>query len=210
MRAANRVVLAPVVLLMVVVGPASALAVLAGAVDGSPDATREWAGATGTSCIPPGGVPGLSDEQAANAALIAASAMANSEGRPLAARIALMVAITESGLRNLGPGAGHMDSLGLFQQRASQGWGTAAEELDPTRATEMFVRRLLTLPDWPSGDPWAVAQRVQRSAFADGANYRANWQRSGVVLAGLMEDERAAGGCDALPAVPTGNAPPRP
>ncbi|MEU8779985.1 hypothetical protein AB0D01_39735, partial [Streptomyces sp. NPDC048606] len=50
--------------------------------------------------------------------------------------IALMTALQESGLQNLDHG--HADSLGLFQQRPSQGWGTPAEVRDPVHSAGLF------------------------------------------------------------------------
>jgi cell wall-associated NlpC family hydrolase len=77
--------------------------------------------------------------------------------------IALATAIQESSLRNL-PG-GDRDSLGLFQQRPSQGWGTPAEILNPDHAATRFYQALLALPDWQTMPLTAAAQAVQRSAF---------------------------------------------
>src|SRR6202044_1297099 len=111
-----------------------------------------------------GPVPGLAAEQAQNAEVIATTAFADSGEDARVARIALMVADTESGLRNLGPLSDNLDSLGLFQQRSSQGWGTPSEELDPADATTMFVTRLLQVPGWASLPAWQSAQMVQRSA----------------------------------------------
>src|SRR5262249_58187399 len=86
------------------------------------------------------------------------SAMADSAEDALTARVALMVAYTESALRDLGPMSGNAGSLGLFQQRASQGWGSASEEMSPAQATAMFVGRLTRVPAWRSRPPWLVAQ----------------------------------------------------
>jgi cell wall-associated NlpC family hydrolase len=147
------------------------------------------------SCAISGPVPSLSSEQSANAEVVVSTTMANSAENQLAARIALMTAWTESRMRNLGPRPGNAGSLGLFQQRASQEWGTKAEELDPSQATSMFVRRLLSLPRWDRMAPWAAAQRVQHSAFADASNYRANWRMAGTLLTSVMRDGNAPGGC---------------
>jgi hypothetical protein len=152
------------------------------------------------SCAILGPVRGLADEQAANAEVVVSTAMADAAEDPLTARIALMVAYTESGLRDLGPQAGNAGSLGLFQQRTSQGWGSASQELNPAQATAMFVSRLLRVPAWRSRPPWEVAQAVQRSAFADGSNYRANWSQSGVLLTGVLANGNAPGGCGQGPA----------
>jgi hypothetical protein len=152
------------------------------------------------SCAISGPVRGLSGEQAANAEVVVSTAMADAAEDLLAARVALMVAYTESGLRDLGPQPGNAGSLGLFQQRTSQGWGSASEELNPAQATAMFVSRLLRLSGWRSRPPWLAAQAVQRSLFADGRNYRANWSRSGALLAAVLANGNAPGGCGQGPA----------
>jgi cell wall-associated NlpC family hydrolase len=147
------------------------------------------------SCTITGPVPGLSAEQAADAEVVVSTAMADSAEDPLTARIALMVAYTESDLRDLGPMAGNAGSLGIFQQRASQGWGSASEEMDPAEATAMFVSRLLRVSGRQNRPPWVVAEAVQRSAFSDGSNYAANWSRAGSLLAAVLADGNAPGGC---------------
>src|SRR5262245_55068995 len=106
------------------------------------------------SCAISGPVRGLSGEQAANAEVVVSTAMADAAEDLLTARVALMVAYTESALRDLGPQPGNAGSLGLFQQRTSQGWGSASQELNPAQATAMFVSRLLRLPGWRSRPPW--------------------------------------------------------
>ncbi|MCD0485243.1 NlpC/P60 family protein [Streptacidiphilus sp. ASG 303] len=77
--------------------------------------------------------------------------------------VALTTALQESGLRNLT--YGDRDSLGLFQQRPSQGWGTAAEILDPVHASTMFYAMLQKVPGWQSLSVAQAAQAVQRSGF---------------------------------------------
>jgi hypothetical protein len=83
--------------------------------------------------------------------------------------IAVATAIQESGLRNLGNlgTRNDHDSLGLFQQRPSQGWGTPAQLTDPVYAATAFYRALLRVPDWPTLPLTVAAQSVQRSAFPD-------------------------------------------
>jgi cell wall-associated NlpC family hydrolase len=147
------------------------------------------------SCAVSGPVRGLSGEQAANAEVVVSTAMADSAEDALTARIALMVAYSESALRDLGPMSGNAGSLGLFQQRASQGWGSASEEMNPAEATAMFVGRLTRVRTWRSRPPWLVAQDVQRSAFADGSNYRTNWPLAGSLLAAVLTNANVAGGC---------------
>lgn len=84
---------------------------------------------------------------------------------PRAASIALATAYQESDIRNLD--YGDRDSVGLFQQRPSQGWGTAEDLQDPHFATNAFYDALLRVPGWESGDITEVAQRVQRSGYPD-------------------------------------------
>ncbi|GGK36669.1 hypothetical protein GCM10010124_31640 [Pilimelia terevasa] len=74
-----------------------------------------------------------------------------------------MTAMQESGLRNL-PG-GDRDSVGLFQQRPSQGWGTVAQLRDPAYAATKFYQRLAKVPGWERMSVTDAAQAVQRSAY---------------------------------------------
>ncbi|MFC6342175.1 hypothetical protein ACFP8W_09315, partial [Nocardioides hankookensis] len=103
-------------------------------------------------------------EQAENAALI--TAVAVDRGMPArAATIALATAYQESKLYNLE--SGDRDSLGLFQQRPSQGWGTRAEIQDPYYATNAFYDELAKLDGYESMRVTVAAQRVQRSGFPE-------------------------------------------
>jgi hypothetical protein len=103
-------------------------------------------------------------EQAANAATIAE--VASARGLPdRAVVIALATARQESGLRNLDHG--DRDSLGLFQQRPSQGWGTPEQVRDPVYAAGKFYERLVNVPNWQTGRLTEVAQTVQRSGFPE-------------------------------------------
>ncbi|MEU6148044.1 C40 family peptidase [Streptomyces sp. NPDC047081] len=77
--------------------------------------------------------------------------------------IALATAMQESRLRNLN--SGDRDSLGLFQQRPSQGWGTAAEIRDPVYASEQFYKALLKVDGWQQLTVTQAAQAVQRSGY---------------------------------------------
>ena len=107
----------------------------------------------------------LATDQAANAALI--TAVAVRRGRPpRAASIALATAMQESKLRNISHGdqAGP-DSRGLFQQRPSQGWGTAEQVMDPYHASNAFYDALMEVSGYQSLEITDAAQRVQRSAF---------------------------------------------
>ncbi len=106
----------------------------------------------------------LAPDQADNAALVAATTVRR--GLPArAATIGLATAIQESKLRNLD--YGHADSLGLFQQRPSQGWGTEEQVTDPVYATDTFFDHLVRVPDWEDLPVTEAAQAVQRSAYPD-------------------------------------------
>ncbi|PJI94613.1 hypothetical protein [Luteimicrobium subarcticum] len=104
----------------------------------------------------------LTPDQADNAATI--TAVTVRRGLPArAATVALATAQQESKLRNIE--YGDRDSLGLFQQRPSQGWGTDAQILDPVHATGEFLDHLVQVPDWQKLEITVAAQRVQRSAY---------------------------------------------
>jgi cell wall-associated NlpC family hydrolase len=102
-----------------------------------------------------------SGEQMANAQRIISTVVQRGLPRR-AAVVAVATAIAESGLRNLP--AGDRDSLGLFQQRPSQGWGRPAQILDPTQATNQFLDHLVALPRWARLAPGVAEQLIQRSA----------------------------------------------
>lgn len=106
----------------------------------------------------------LTGEQAASAATIAA--VARARGLPeRAVVIALATAQQESTLRNLD--YGDRDSLGLFQQRPSQGWGSPEQVRDPVYAAGKFYDGLVEVPGWETGRLTEVAQEVQRSGFPE-------------------------------------------
>jgi murein DD-endopeptidase MepM/ murein hydrolase activator NlpD len=79
--------------------------------------------------------------------------------------IAVATAIQESSLSN--PAGGDQDSIGLFQQRPSQGWGTPQQLHDPVYASQKFFAKLLTIPNWQALPLTEAAQAVQRSAYPD-------------------------------------------
>ncbi|MES9558072.1 MULTISPECIES: NlpC/P60 family protein [unclassified Streptomyces] len=79
--------------------------------------------------------------------------------------IALATAMQESRLRNLN--YGDRDSLGLFQQRPSQGWGTAQQIHDPVHASEQFYKALLKVNGWQQMTVTQAAQAVQKSGWPD-------------------------------------------
>ena len=157
----------------------------------------------GQACVVEGPAAGLDSQQAAFAGQIVSAAFAASGEDQQVARISLMVAWTESRLRDLGPMAGNDGSLGLFQQR---GWGTPAQEMDPAVSTALFVGRLTALAGWRQLPPWVSAQDVQRSAFSDGSNYKANWPLSGQLLGDVLAAGNQPGACGQ--GVPDGTAGP--
>lgn len=101
-------------------------------------------------------------EQAVNAATITAVGTARKLPER-AVTIALATALQESALRNLDHG--DKDSLGLFQQRPSQGWGTPGEIMDPAYSAGLFYDHLVEVPGYLDLPLTDAAQRVQRSAF---------------------------------------------
>jgi len=105
-----------------------------------------------------------STDRAANAALISATAV-DRRLPPRAASIALATAFQESRLQNID--YGDRDSLGLFQQRPSQGWGSEEQIMDPIYSTNAFYDALEEIPDYTSGDINDIAQRVQRSGHPE-------------------------------------------
>jgi hypothetical protein len=119
--------------------------------------------APAASTAPP--VPGKwSDEQVANARIIVT--IGDQRGVPAEAKvIAIATALQESRLRNLR--GGDRDSIGLFQQRPSQGWGTPKQLSDPAYQTQKFYDKLLTVPGWRKMRVTEAAQAVQISAFPE-------------------------------------------
>lgn len=109
-------------------------------------------------------LPTLAPDQADSAALL--TAVAVHRGLPArAATIAIATALQESKLRNID--YGDRDSLGLFQQRPSQGWGTEEQVMDPVYATNAFYDVLVKIEGYEDLQVTAAAQSVQRSAFPD-------------------------------------------
>ncbi|MFJ5873366.1 hypothetical protein ACIQD1_01410 [Streptomyces sp. NPDC093088] len=101
-------------------------------------------------------------EQASNAATI--SAVGTTRGLPeRAVTIALATALQESALRNIG--YGDRDSLGLFQQRPSMGWGTPEQIMDPVYSAGRFYAGLEKVPGYSRLPLTVAAQKVQKSGF---------------------------------------------
>ena len=127
----------------------------------------------------------LGVDQTANATTIAA--VGKAMGLPdHAVTVALATALQESGLRNLDHG--DLDSLGLFQQRPSQGWGTPAQIMTPTYAARTFYTHLVQVPNWESLPLTEAAQKVQRSAAP---NAYALWEPEARTVAQAVTGEVA-------------------
>jgi hypothetical protein len=121
--------------------------------------------------------------QAANAATIAAVAI-RSGLSDHAVTIALATALQESKLHNLP--YGDLDSVGLFQQRPSQGWGRRSDLLDPHYAARAFFAHLERVHGWQTMPVATAAQAVQRSAA--GSAY-ADWEPEARAVAQALTGE---------------------
>jgi hypothetical protein len=142
------------------------------------DATPAPAAAAQTAMPAPQGPQShidLTGDKTANAkAIIAATKKAGLDQH--AATIAIATSLQESKLDNLGDlgDANDHDSLGLFQQRPSSGWGTPQEITNPEHATTAFLDGLKQVPDWQHLPVTDAAQKVQVSAYPDAY---AKWQQ---------------------------------
>ncbi len=122
----------------------------------------------------------LNVDQMANAATISAVGVR----RRLPDRavvVALATALQESKLENLS--SGDRDSVGLFQQRPSQGWGTPEQLSDPRFAAGTFYDHLLQVDGWTDMRVTDAAQAVQRSAHPE--EYQ-KWSVEADTLAGAL------------------------
>ena len=130
--------------------------------------------------VGPDEVYSMDPEQLLNASAIANVAMK----RDLPARaviVALATAQQESKLRNLD--YGDADSVGLFQQRPTQGWGTKAQILVPAYAAGKFFDALLKVPNWQDLPVTQAAYQVQHNAYPDA--YK-DWEPRATALTGAL------------------------
>jgi hypothetical protein len=128
----------------------------------------------------------LSPDQAQNAAIIAGVALR--KGLPdHAVTVALATSLQESKLTNLP--YGDLDSVGLFQQRPSQGWGTRTQLLDPAYAAGAFYDRLAQVEGWTTMAVTDAAQSVQHSAAPTAYS---GWEPEGRALAAALTGEKPA------------------
>ncbi|MDN5857786.1 MAG: C40 family peptidase [Pseudonocardia sp.] len=138
-------------------------------------------------------IGGFSAEQVANARTIVETGRAmNVPARGWT--VALATALQESTLRNLNHG--DRDSLGLFQQRPSMGWGTPAQIRDPAYAARRFYEGLLAVDGWEGLPVTVAAQRVQRSAFPEAY---AKWESHAAALVTALGEVADVAGCAARP-----------
>jgi hypothetical protein len=185
MTSMRRLIVVAVALLVVVGAGLGGLQLLRSALPfGSPLAAGPGIGCVATAS---GQQFALDLDQAQNASIIAA--VATQRGLPNhAVTIALATALQESRLQNLG--YGDRDSLGLFQQRPSQGWGTPAQVQDPGYAANAFYKELVKVKKWELLDITVAAQKVQHSAFP---NAYAKWEGEARIVARVMTGEVPAG-----------------
>lgn len=172
--------------LLVTVGVAVA-ATGAGVLDPQPAAAASCLTGTAETTAQPAASTALDANQLANARTI--FTVGQQLGLPVrAAVIAIATAMQESGLRNLTRAVDH-DSLGLFQQRPSQGWGSPAQLTDPVYASKAFYAKLVRVNGWQTMPLTQAAQAVQRSAFA---NAYAKWETlASDTVAGFGADGQA-------------------
>lgn len=133
--------------------------------------------AVDTSGLMPGGFDGAGggfDNEVLNNARIVAQVGRSMGFNDQDIQTALATMLAESGGRNLN--YGDRDSVGLFQQRTSQGWGSVQDIMNPTYSARKFYEALSKSAR--GATPWQTAQNVQRSAFADGSNYQAQWGKA--------------------------------
>jgi hypothetical protein len=122
--------------------------------------------------------------------------VANVQARGLdqrAAVIAVTAAIAESSLHNY-TAAVDADSLGLFQQRPSKGWGQPGELTDPRYSTQAFLSAMLrkhTANGWMTGDIGQICQRVQASAYPEA--YAPEVHDAQLIVANLWRQAAAPG-----------------
>jgi murein DD-endopeptidase MepM/ murein hydrolase activator NlpD len=170
-RAVRRGVIAAgvvIVLCLACVG-GTTLSLLGGLVGQNATTPQAFGCGDGKKVNPTGPLPaisGLVEEQVRDAAIIIKVGQ-DMNVPPRGWVIGVATALQESRLFNLGdlgPRNDH-DSLGLFQQRPSAGWGTAEQLNDPAYQTHKFFEKLLTVPNWQLLPLTVAAQRVQISAF---------------------------------------------
>jgi hypothetical protein len=141
----------------------------------------------------------LEPDQAENASLIAALGV--KRGLPArAVSIALATAYQESKIRNLTHG--DRDSIGIFQQRPSQGWGTVAQISNEYYAINKFYDALEKIHGYQTMRITEAAQKVQRSGFPEAYEAHAPDARA---LASALTGYSAHGAFTCVAADPQGH-----
>lgn len=140
----------------------------------------------------------LDPEQGQISALIAA--VADERGLPArAVTIAIATAYQESKIRNID--YGDRDSVGIFQQRPSQGWGTVAQIRDEHYSINKFFEALEKVDDYEGKEITVAAQEVQRSGFP---NAYADHEADARVLASALTGYSTGGAFSCVVEEPTG------
>jgi hypothetical protein len=126
------------------------------------DAEPSGGGASATGCASAPSLSGYKRDQMSNATIIV------STGKKLGVPqrgwvVAIAAALQESRLVNVNHG--DRDSLGLFQERPSMGWGTPAQVMNPEYAATQFYRHLLKVRGWQQMSVNDAAQAVEKSGF---------------------------------------------
>ncbi|MCD0447141.1 hypothetical protein LO763_26340 [Glycomyces sp. A-F 0318] len=169
--------------------PALTSLLLAAALVGCTDDQRDLLRPTPTGCYFGAGEDRthLSAEQAANAATIAA--VGHRDGMDeRAVAVAFTTAFQESELINVD--YGHDDSLGLFQQRPSMGWGTEEELMDPVYASFKFYEKLRRIDGWQDMTLAEAAQAVQVSAYPE---LYEKWEDEATMIAAALAGGQESG-----------------
>lgn len=147
---------------------------------------------------------GLDAVQLQHASTVNAVGLARGESAR-ARVVAVATAWQESSLRNVE--SGDRDSLGLFQQRPSQGWGDPEQIMDPVYAAGQFFDHLAKVRGWQDMSLTEAAQAVQRSGFPDAY---AKWEWDAQTLVDQLSGDRPVTlSCRRGAAASTAQPPPR-
>ncbi|HEU5130103.1 MAG TPA: hypothetical protein VFU12_19140 [Glycomyces sp.] len=166
-----------------------ALALAAGLATGCSDTVDEMLSPKPTGCFIGGTAEPLhlTAEQTFHASTIAAVGLRDGMDERAVA-VAIATALQESKLENID--YGDRDSIGLFQQRPSMGWGTEEEILDPVYASFKFYEKLRRTDGWEEMAIGDAAQAVQISAHPD---LYEQWEGHGLTVAAAFAGGEEAG-----------------
>ena len=150
------------VLLIPVALPILFLALIGGQASQSPDTCSPGIGVAAATTTVANEQLDAEQMSVATQIVSAVRAFGPTSNKPHAAVVALATARQESGIRNLD--YGDRDSLGAFQQRPSQGWGTPAQVRNVAHATNTFLQHLVQIHGWEAMHVTDTAATVQRPA----------------------------------------------